>query len=188
MAWVVLSCDQGGTAVPAAVQERTVDLGGGAVATLGSDGSFSIVQGGMTLVATTAGTPLFARTSDPDDPDGWHDPTQPDSTLTVLPIDLTTVTAESVDDGTSTKAIHLTIPAQSDDTALLSLALAADDGFYTGLGEQFTHVSASGRVSPMFLTIGGSLESDTNEAHVPVPFLVSSRGWGVFVATRTPRP
>jgi len=181
---LALSCDQGGTVLPTPVQTRTVDLGGGAVASLGSDGSFSVVQGGTTLVATSAGMPLFARTSDPDDPDGWHDPTQPDSSLTTLPIDLTAVTAESVDDGTSTKAIHLVVPAQPDDTALLSLALAADDGFYTGLGEQFAHVSASGRVSPMFLTIGGALESDTNEAHVPVPFLVSSRGWGVFVATR----
>jgi len=36
----------------------------------------------------------------------------------------------------------------------------------------------------MFLTTGGALESDDNEAHVPVPFLVSSRGWGLFVRTR----
>jgi alpha-D-xyloside xylohydrolase len=154
------------------------------VATLGTDGSFSIAQGSTTVVATQAGAPLFVRTSDPDDPDGWHDPTKPDSSLATLPIDLATVTAESVDDGTSTKALHLVVPAQPDDTALIALALAADDGFYTGLGEQFAHVSASGRLTPMFLTIGGSLESDTNEAHVPVPFLVSSRGWGVFVSTR----
>ncbi|MGD0524867.1 MAG: TIM-barrel domain-containing protein [Polyangiaceae bacterium] len=170
--------------LPVPPATMAVDLGAGAVATLASDGSFSIVQGGTTLVTTSAGTPLFARTSDPDDPDGWHDPTSPDPSLAVLPIDLTTVTAESVDDGSSTKAIHLVVPAQPDDTALLSLTLAADDGFTTGLGEQFTHVSASGRVTPMFLTIGGSLESGTNEAHVPVPFLVSSRGWGLFVATR----
>jgi alpha-D-xyloside xylohydrolase len=178
------ACDQGGTALPVPAETRTVGLGGGAVATLGSDGSFSIVQGGTTLVTTGAGTPLFARTSDPDNPDGWHDPTNPDSSLTTVPIDLTTVTAESVDDSSTTKAIHLVVPAQPDDTALITLALAADDGFTTGLGEQFAHVSASGRVTPMFLTIGGKLESDTNEAHVPVPFLVSSRGWGLFVSTR----
>jgi alpha-D-xyloside xylohydrolase len=170
--------------LPVIAQARTVDLGGGVVATLGGDGSFSLAQGGTTVVATTPGTPLFARTSDPDDPDGWHDPTNPDPTLTTLPIDLTTVDAQSVDDSSTTKAIHLVVPAQPGDTALLTLALAADDGFTTGLGEQFTHVSASGRVTPMFLTLGGKLESSTNEAHVPVPFLVSSRGWGVFVATR----
>src|SRR5580700_1424477 len=99
-----VACDQGGTTVPVAAQARTFDLGNGDVATLGSDGSFSIANGGTTIVATSAGTPLFARTSDPDDPDGWHDPTQPDSSLTVLPIDLTTVSAEPVDDGTTTKA------------------------------------------------------------------------------------
>jgi alpha-D-xyloside xylohydrolase len=170
--------------VPVAAQARSFALGEGNVAMLGSDGSFSIVNGGTTIVTTLPGTSLFARTSDPDDPDGWHDPRQPDSSLTVLPVDLTTVSAEPVDDGTTTKAIHLVVPAQPDDTALLSLTLAADGGFYTGLGEQFAHVSASGRVTPVFLTLGGTLESGDNEAHVPVPFLVSSNGWGVFVATR----
>ena len=184
VACAVVACNQGGTAVPVPPQSRTFDLGEGNVATLGSDGSFSIANGGTTIVASSPGTSLFARTSDPDDPDGWHDPRTPDSSLTVLPVDSTTVTAEPVDDGTTTKAIHLVVPAQPDDTALLSLTLATDDGFYTGLGEQFAHVSASGRVTPVFLTLGGSLESGDNEAHVPVPFLVSSRGWGVFVSTR----
>jgi alpha-D-xyloside xylohydrolase len=181
---VVAACADSGTVAPAPVQVRTLDLGGGVVATLGADGSFSLARAGTPVIGTNVGTPLFSRTSDPDDPDGWHDPTQPHPDLTSLPVDLTTVTAESVPNGSSTSAIHLVVPQQPDDTALLSLTLAADAGFSTGLGEQFAHVSASGRVSPMFLTVGGSLESDTNEAHVPVPFLVSSSGWGVFVASR----
>ena len=186
--WVATACcDQGGSVAPAAPAARTFDLGGGVTAALGNDGSFSIVTGGAggaTVLATAPGTPLFARTSDPDNPDNWHDPTQAHPDLTTLPIDATTVTAEVVDDGSTTRAVHLVVPQQPDDTALVSLALAADDGFSTGLGEQFAHVSASGRISPMFLTVGSPWESDTNEAHVPVPFLVSSSGWGVFVASR----
>jgi alpha-D-xyloside xylohydrolase len=179
-----LSCDDVGTVVPLPVTVRTVDLGGGVVATLGSDGSFSLASGPTKLVATAAGVPLLARAADPNQPDAWHDPTQVHDDLTTSPIDLATVDAEAVIDTSTTKALHLVIPAQPDDTALLSVTLAADDGFYTGLGEQFDHVSARGRVSPMFFSTGSTIESDTNEAHVPVPFLVSSRGWGMFVASR----
>jgi alpha-D-xyloside xylohydrolase len=76
------------------------------------------------------------------------------------------------------------VPEQGADTALVGLALGADGSFLTGLGEQYDHVSATGRVTPMFLTLSGKWQSGTNEAHVPVPFLVSSAGWGVFVSSR----
>jgi alpha-D-xyloside xylohydrolase len=181
---VQICCGQMGTSAPPPLAATTVDLGGGVVASLGSDGSFSIKSGDATLVATAGGVPLLSRTSDPDNPDGWHDPTVPHDDLTSPPIDPTAATLAAVSDGSSTRALHLVVPQQPDDTALMSVSLAADTGFYTGLGEQFGHVSASGRVSPMFLTVGSPWESDTNEAHVPVPFLVSSNGWGLFVASR----
>ncbi len=187
---VALSCDHAGSSLAganadaAAPAGRTIDMGGGVVATLGVDGSFSIASGGATLLATPPGVALFSRTADPDDPDGWHDPTQPHADLTTTPIDATSVQADAVGDASSTRALHLVVPAQPDDTALLSLSLAADGSFVTGLGEQFAHVSASGHVTPLFLTLSGAWESGTNEAHVPVPLLVSSAGWGVFVASR----
>lgn len=185
-----VACDQAGTGGAAVAAARTFDLGGGVQAALGADGSFAITTdgasgaSGTTLVATPPGAPLFTRTSDPDDPDGWHDPTRPHPDLTATPVDPSTLGVEVVPDGSTTRAIHLVVPQQPGDTALLSLTLASDGSFVTGLGEQLAHVSASGRVSPMFLTAGSPWESDTNEAHVPVPFLVSSAGWGLFVRTR----
>jgi alpha-D-xyloside xylohydrolase len=180
------SCgDSGTSAGPSAVAAAsTVDLGGGVVATLGTDGSFSITSNGATVVATAPGVPLFSRTSDPDNPDAWHDPTQPHADLATVAVDPSTIAAAPESDGSSTRAIHVVVSAQPDDTALLSLTLAADGGFTSGLGEQYDHVSASGRVTPMYLTLSGNWESGTNDAHVPVPFLVSSNGWGLFVATR----
>jgi alpha-D-xyloside xylohydrolase len=181
------ACGQEGTVVPVAGEAgagTSVDLGGGVTATLGADGSFAITSQGATVVSTPPGVALFARTADPDDPDGWHDPTVPRDDLTTTPIDPAMVTATTSADGSSTRALHLVLAAQPGDTALVSVTLASDGGFVTGLGEQYDHVSATGRVSPMFLTLSGKWQSGTNEAHVPVPFLVSSRGWGLFVASR----
>lgn len=177
-------CDDGGTSGAGTPAKTTYAMGGGITASLGTDGTFSIATPAGTLLQTAPGTPLFSRTSDPTNPTGWHDPTQPHDDLSTFPVDPSTLGVEVVEDGSTTRAIHLTVPQQSADTALLSLTLAADGGFSTGLGEQFAHVAANGRVSPMFLTIGGAWESDTNEAHVPVPFLVSANGWGLFVASR----
>ncbi|HTQ45705.1 MAG TPA: TIM-barrel domain-containing protein [Polyangiaceae bacterium] len=180
---VVAACDQGGSALAPAGQGG-VDAGGGAVAKLGSDGSFVVASHGATVVSTLPGKPLLTRASDPSAPDAWHDPTQPHTDLAWSAVQTSGVTLVGSDDASGVQAFHLTVAQQPADTALLSLTLAADDGFYTGLGEHFDHVSARGRVSPMFLTVSGAFESGTNEVHVPVPLLVSSRGWGVFVASR----
>lgn len=67
--------------------------------------------------------------------------------------------------------------------ALSRLSLASDEGAYHGLGERFGHADARGTVVPMQLAIGGT-RSGTNEHHVPIPFFVSSEGYGVFVASR----
>ena len=175
-----VTCSQGGGGTSAS----GIDLGGGYSASLGAAGGFSITSGGQVVVATPPGVSLLTRTIDPDNPDGWHDPTKAWPALTTAPIDPATITATAVDDGSGTRALHLVVPAQPTDTALLTITLAADQGFYTGLGEQFAHVSARGRVSPMFLTTGGATEMGLNDVHLPVPFLVSSRGWGLFVASR----
>lgn len=180
---VAAACDDGGSALAPAGQGG-VDAGGGAVATLASNGSFAVTSHGAAVVSTLPGKPLLTRASDPSASDAWHDPTQPHADLAWTAVDTSTVTLVGSEDAAGVQAFHLSVAQQPADTALLSLTLAADDGFYTGLGEHFDHVSARGRVSPMFLTISGAFESGTNEVHVPVPLLVSSRGWGLFVASR----
>ncbi|HEX8792168.1 MAG TPA: TIM-barrel domain-containing protein [Polyangiaceae bacterium] len=177
------ACDDSGSVLEPAGQ-GSVDAGGGAVATLASDGSFTVTSHGATVVSTLPGKPLLTRASDPSAPDAWHDPTQPHDDLAWTAVDTSAVTLAGSEDASGVQAFHLTVAQQPADTALLSLTLAADDGFYTGLGEHFDHVSARGRVSPMFLTISSAFESGTNEAHVPVPLLVSSHGWGLFVSSR----
>ncbi len=72
---------------------------------------------------------------------------------------------------------------EGEGVALSRLSLASDDGAYHGLGERFGHADARGTVVPMQLSLGGT-RSGTNEHHVPIPFFVSSNGYGVFVASR----
>ena len=54
----------------------------------------------------------------------------------------------------------------------------ATEGFY-GLGEYFDRVEHRGTLRAMHFEPTG-LESGYNEAHVPVPLLVGTRGWGMF--------
>lgn len=56
----------------------------------------------------------------------------------------------------------------------------AEEGFY-GLGEYFDAAEHRGRVRAMQLEYDAKLESQYNEAHVPVPFVIGTRGWGLFV-------
>ncbi|MDF2697425.1 MAG: uncharacterized protein K0S65_5808, partial [Labilithrix sp.] len=56
------------------------------------------------------------------------------------------------------------------------------EGFY-GLGEQVDTVDNRGKLRAMQMEADGEVESVSNEAHVPVPVLVGTRGWGMFVAT-----
>jgi alpha-D-xyloside xylohydrolase len=54
------------------------------------------------------------------------------------------------------------------------------EGFY-GLGEYFDDVNHRGHVRAMQIELDGELESNYNEAHVPIPLLIGTRGWGLFV-------
>lgn len=184
-----LACDQAGNGSHAVPSGQSLTLGGDAgtfpvTVTYDDGGNLTIQQGGTTILASPPGVPLLSRTPDPDDPDGWHDPTKPQTGLTPVAIDPKTVTLTPDADAYATQGVHLSIATQPSDTALLTVTLAADGSFVTGLGEQLTHVSATGRVTPMFLTLSSATESGTNDAHVPVPLLVSSAGWGMFVQSR----
>lgn len=70
----------------------------------------------------------------------------------------------------------------SDELALYRPAFGVDpeEGLY-GLGEYFDHVNHRGRVRAMQMDIDGGLESGYNEVHVPIPLVVGSTGWGLYV-------
>jgi len=56
----------------------------------------------------------------------------------------------------------------------------AQEGFY-GLGSVVDTPEHRGKVRAMQLELDTSVESLNNEAHVPVPLLIGTRGWGLFV-------
>jgi alpha-D-xyloside xylohydrolase len=61
----------------------------------------------------------------------------------------------------------------------------ASEGFY-GLGEWGDGIEHRGKLRPMQLEVDTTIESSNNENHVPVPLLVGTRGWGLFVASNRP--
>lgn len=56
------------------------------------------------------------------------------------------------------------------------------EGFY-GLGEQVDGVDNRGKLRAMQIEADGEVESANNEAHVPVPLVIGTRGWALFVAS-----
>lgn len=163
--------------LPIARTTRTVDVGRGYVATLSSDGSLSVTRDGAVVLETAADVPLVGVYRDPELPDAWHDPTA-SWPFAGLPLDGVKLSSPRAGE------LHLVVPEQDANTVLVSLALALDDGFYGGLGERFDHADARGTVVPLFLALTTAIDSGLNEAHVPIPFFVSSKGYGVFVETR----
>jgi alpha-D-xyloside xylohydrolase len=63
--------------------------------------------------------------------------------------------------------------------------VSSEEGFY-GLGEYFDHVNHRGQLRSSQLELDLELESSYNEAHVPVPFVTGTNGWGIFAETRYP--
>lgn len=61
----------------------------------------------------------------------------------------------------------------------------ASEGFY-GLGEYFDAVNHRGHIRAMHLVADTSIESGYNEAHVPIPFVIGTTGWGAFVESPYP--
>ena len=63
--------------------------------------------------------------------------------------------------------------------------ISETEGLY-GLGEYYDTANHRGKVRAMQIEVDTTLESGYNEAHVPVPFLVGTNGWGLFVETDRP--
>jgi alpha-D-xyloside xylohydrolase len=96
--------------------------------------------------------------------------------------------AEALDDGRFKLELK---PVDASRVGYLRLAprASASEGFY-GLGEYFDDVNHRGHVRAMQIEVPGAntpkLESSYNEAHVPVPFLIGTNGWGLFVQSAYP--
>lgn len=61
----------------------------------------------------------------------------------------------------------------------------ATERFY-GLGETFAAVDQRGRIQAMQMELRADIESANNEAHVPVPLLVSDASWGILADSYWP--
>lgn len=71
---------------------------------------------------------------------------------------------------------------EGDDVAYFRVRpkVAPNEAFY-GLGAYLDQVEHRGKVRAMQLELDADLESGYNEAHVPVPLVIGTRGWGLFV-------
>ncbi|MEI2779683.1 MAG: hypothetical protein V9G19_27750 [Tetrasphaera sp.] len=146
-------------------------------------------------IGTRAGGSSPTRFSDPrvhDPPDiTWVSPSRVTDARTPSP-DTRAVTLAGGDGDALTATLALTPQGATltvdacatREAAMIRVNLATDDGGYHGLGERFGHVDARGEVVPMQLHLDTRVASGTNEAHVPVPFVVSTRAYGMFVETR----
>src|SRR5207244_11669414 len=71
--------------------------------------------------------------------------------------------------------------------AFLRISPDADarEAFY-GLGEWPDSVDHRGKLRPMQMELDPASESSDDENHVPVPLVIGTTGWGLFVASRRP--
>ncbi|MFO0546871.1 MAG: glycoside hydrolase family 31 protein [Polyangiaceae bacterium] len=78
------------------------------------------------------------------------------------------------------------VPDQPERVAWLRVGAAAPDGeAYYGMGELFDRVEVRGSLRAMQLEVA-DLEGANNEAHAPIPLLIGTRGWGLFVESSYP--
>lgn len=91
-------------------------------------------------------------------------------------------TATLVFEETAPGRFHGTWTPTSGHTAAFRMQprAAVDEGFY-GLGEVFDTPEHRGRARAMQIEPDFMMEGGNNEAHVPVPLLVGTNGWGLFV-------
>ena len=67
----------------------------------------------------------------------------------------------------------------------LNIKAVPGEDFY-GLGEMFDHVAQRGQRRAMQMEVDTSQESGVNDAHFPIPFYISTRGYGLFVESWLP--
>src|ERR1019366_1471831 len=130
------SCDSS-----VAVSSRNISIGNGIVVTLAPDGELFVIQNGNEILGSDPKSPLFSRAIDADNPSGFHPPRSlVNDTFTAIGNDSIAI------DNPSPGVVHFSTANDAANTVLISLALAADDGFYGGLGERFEHADARGDI------------------------------------------
>jgi alpha-D-xyloside xylohydrolase len=67
----------------------------------------------------------------------------------------------------------------------LRIPVGEKEAFY-GLGEYYDDVNHRGKLRAMQIELDLEIESRYNEAHVPIPLLLSTAGWGLFVESDFP--
>ena len=77
------------------------------------------------------------------------------------------------------------IPASGPQVAYIRLRprASATEAFY-GMGEQEDSVDSRGQLRPMQLETATTTESPDNEVHFPIPLLIGTNGWGLFVQSK----
>lgn len=63
--------------------------------------------------------------------------------------------------------------------------VTAEEAFY-GLGEVFDDLNHRGHIRPMQLEVDFASAFGYGLTHAPIPFFISTRGWGLFVESRFP--
>ncbi len=89
-------------------------------------------------------------------------------------------------DGGQTRSVELTlVEGAASNVVNMRIVMEAPDGErYYGLGEYFDTPEHRGKRRAMHFVVDGAQESGYNEAHVPIPLLIGSKGWGLFVEDR----
>ncbi|MBM4357030.1 MAG: glycoside hydrolase family 31 protein [Deltaproteobacteria bacterium] len=84
-------------------------------------------------------------------------------------------------------ALQLTPTSGVTDVAYLDLrAHGHETEEFYGLGELSDDVNQRGKIRAMQIEVETTNESGYNDGHAPIPLLVGTRGWGLFIATRFP--
>ncbi len=129
--------------------------------------------------ATTGVTLLLATQDDAGKPG-------PDYQLSVEPVEPSGFRAriEPADAALADKLAHDQVPTDAIVYVGLRAQVPTTERFY-GLGEYFDSPQHRGKTRLMqFITLG--IDSSNNEAHVPIPLLIGTQGWGLFVEDRHP--
>ena len=132
----------------------------------------------------------LAVDSPPSPPDGlaWHAADRlvlESASDTELVIDVDTAKLTIAPEGTDGFTAKLTTTAAN--AAYVRIRPDADpaEGFY-GLGEWPDAVDHRGKLRPVQMELDQKSESSDDENHVPVPLVIGTRGWGLFVESRRP--
>ena len=117
----------------------------------------------------------------------WHVPSAMSvktSTPTELVLEMTAdgVAMDATFTATAADCFSLVLTTTATNAAYLRVRPDADasESFY-GLGEWGDSVNHRGKLRPMQMEADFAAESTDNEDHVPVPLLIGTRGWGMFV-------